>query len=219
MTVNKAQARPFGRPGVAASLLALALGTSGAWAQSGSGYAAPGGPAGGAAQAPAAQGASAQGLIPADRGFLQRAATSGLFEVEAARLAAEQSQDEEVKRFAATLVEQQAAANQELVGLAQVKGVTLPTTLPAAKRRELERLSRNSGEYFDAVFVQDVGIREYQRDLRQFREASRKARDPELRAWAAKMIPTLERHVSEARSLPAARRTRNNILNGPDTSS
>ena len=152
------------------------------------------------------QDAQGRSAATQDHQFMQRAAVSGLFELEAARLAAEKAQDEAVKRYAAMLVEQHTAANQELSTLAQSKGQTLPTTLPMGKRRELERMGRLSGAAFDSAFVQNVGIREHRQDIRQFREVSRRDGDPELKAWANKMLPTLEQHLSQAQALPAARR-------------
>lgn len=145
-------------------------------------------------------------LAPADRNFLMRAAGSGLAEVEAARMAADRAQDEAVKRYAAMLLEQHEAANRELSSLAQSKGVTLPTSMPAGKRRELNRIGREKGEDFDALFVQSVGVREHRQDVRLFREASRNAKDPEVKAWAAKMLPALEQHLRQAQALPAAKR-------------
>ncbi len=182
---------------MAGSALAQAAGT-------GAGTPAAGG-SGSAASAAGSTAAQAGPLAAADRNFLVRAAGSGLAEVEAARLAADKAQDAGVKRYAAMLVEQHSAANQELMGLAQSKGLSLPTSAPAGKRRELNRLNREKGEDFDALFVQN-GVREHKQDVRLFREASRNAKDPEVKAWAAKMLPTLEQHLREAQALPAAKR-------------
>ena len=188
----------------AVALVALlgVWGAGSANAQPASAGAAAGGKAG--ASAPSAS-ASQGSLSAADRNFLMQAAASGLVELEAARLAADKAKDEAVKRYAAMLVEQHTAANQELMELAQSKGLTLPTTAPASKRRDLNRLNRASADDFDATFVQMVGMREHRQDVRLFRDASRNAKDPEVKAWAAKMLPTLEKHMKEAQALPAAK--------------
>jgi len=204
-----------GRVGVVLATLALMAG--GALAQgagtsggTGAGMGSSGsasGAASGTGSAPSTGKAAESGrLAQADRNFLIRAASSGLAEAEAARLAADKAQDEAVKRYAAMLLEQHEAAHKELTSLAQSKGLSLPTSVPAAKRRELNRLDREKGEEFDAAFVQTVGVREHRQDVRLFREASRNAKDPEVKAWAAKMLPTLEQHLSQARALPAAKR-------------
>lgn len=192
---------------VTAVWVTLALVGGGAFAQGTAGGASASGGSGGAAgTASSSAAAGSSTLAAADRTFLMRAAADGLFEVEAARLASDKTKDEAVKRYAAMLVEQHTAANQELMDLAQGKGLTLPSGITGGKRRELDRLKRATGEEFDATFVQTVGIRDHRGDVGRFREASRTAKDPEVKAWATKMLPILERHVSEARALPAAKR-------------
>lgn len=180
------------------ALLALALAAGGASAQ---------GAAGGGGGTMAAAGSGS--LNAGDRNFLLRAAEDGLFEAEAARLAADKAKDEAVRRYAAMLLEQHTAANQELMALAQSKGLALPSSIVGGKKRELDRLQRASGDEFDANFVQTVGMRDHRGDLGRFREASRNARDPEVKAWATKMVPILERNVMEARALPAAQKPMN----------
>ncbi len=199
-----------------ACMLALSLAAGSAWAQSSTGAS---GGASGAGIAPSGsaqtsnsaqgQGQGTQGdtaLATADRNFIMRAAASGLFEVEAARLAADRAQDESVKRYAAMLVEHHSAANQELMALAQSKGLSPPARLPGGKRRELDKLQRTDDARFDAEFVRQIGVKEHRQDVRLFSEASRNAKDPELKAWAAKMLPTLEKHLSQAQSLQPATR-------------
>lgn len=193
------------------ALAALVFSAGGAMAQAGA--AAAGAPSygPGASQGAAATGAQpgqggSNSLAPADRNFLMRAAASSLVELEAARLAADKAKDEEVKRYASMLVDHHTAANQELMALAQSKGLNLPTSLSGGKQRELTRLNRASGDDFDAAFVQGMGVREHRQELRLFREASRNAKDPDIKAWAAKMLPELEQHLTQARALPAARR-------------
>src|SRR5215468_9173794 len=78
----------------------------------------------------------------AHRSFLQEAAEGGLAEVELASLAPKRAQRSEVKRFAATLARDHAAANQKLQALAQRDGVTLPRTLDAQHQLVEERLKR-----------------------------------------------------------------------------
>ncbi len=78
----------------------------------------------------------------------------------------------------------------------------LPSRLAPAQQRELDRLRQLKGDSFDREFLRTVAMREHQQDLRRFQTASRSARDSDLRAWAGQMLPTLERHLSQARELP-----------------
>lgn len=145
---------------------------------------------------------AASGLAAGDRRFMWGAAASGLFEVEAARLASSKATDPALQRYASMLVEDHTAANEELRRLASAKGMDLPTRPNAGQRRTLDRMARSTGEDFDREFLRSVAMREHQRDIRQFEAASRNAQDPEVKAWAAKVLPTLARHLSQAQQLP-----------------
>lgn len=134
-----------------------------------------------------------------------KAASDELFELEMSRLAAEKSSAPDLKIYAGKLVEQHLAVQQELAALAQSKGLVLPNTLSAARQREMMRLQSLTGEDFDRQYFQAVGLRAHRHNIRLFSDASRKAQDPDVRAWASKMLPALTQHLGDARALPSAR--------------
>lgn len=146
--------------------------------------------------------AGAGQLSASDRRFVLDAAASGLFEVEAARMASSRAADPELQRYATMLVEDHTAAHEDLRRLASAKGLQLPGQPAGARQRALDRLSRLSGADFDHEFLRSVAMREHQRDIRSFQAASRVAQDPEIKAWAARVLPTLDKHLSQARQLP-----------------
>ena len=159
---------------------------------------------------------SASGSVPAltsktstlssgDRTFLLRAAADELFEFEMSRLAMERTTADDLKAYATKMVGQHTEVQQQLNALAQAKGLVLPNTLGSMRQRELDRLQALSGEEFDREYFQRVGLRAHRQNIKLFRDASRLARDPDVRSWASKMAPAHEQHLAEARSLPSAR--------------
>ena len=112
-----------------------------------------------AAKSPApAQGAAKAGskLSAADKTFMMNAAKGGMMEVEWGKLAAQNGQNADVKKFGQTMVDVHTKANDELKTLASTKGVDLtkitvePETLKAmplklVHRRTLMPLSRQNG--------------------------------------------------------------------------
>ena len=184
-----------------ASLLSLAM--SAAWAQgsgAGSGGQSPttAQPGAGTRSTPKAK------LARADRRFIEEAASSGMMEVQAAQLAATRSTDRAVKSYAATLAEQQGAANNELMQLAASLGLELPAALQRSARHELERLGKRTGAEFDREFVREIGIKEHERDIRRFQKASKDVKEPQLKAWIDRTLPMLQQHLAEAQKLPQA---------------
>lgn len=143
-------------------------------------------------------------LARADRKFIQDAAASGMFEVEVAQLGASKATDAGVKSYASMLVDHHTAANNELVQLANSKKVELPAAPPRAMRRDVEKLGKKSGADFDRDFVREVGIKAHEKDIKNFQKASEQVKDPQLKAWVDKTLPTLREHLAQAQKLPQA---------------
>jgi putative membrane protein len=147
-------------------------------------------------------------LARADRKFIDRAAGDGMFEVQVGQLAASKASDPQVKSFASMLVDQHTAANNELVKLANAKGVELPAAPKHSLRREMDKLGMHSGADFDARFVREVGIKDHEKDIKMFEKAGKEVKDPELKAFIARTLPTLREHLAAAQKLPQAGKKR-----------
>ena len=133
--------------------------------------------------------------------FVQEAAEGGMFEVEIARTAVERATDPAVKSYASTLVTQHSAANEELKDLAKKRNIDIKKELPSDKRQSIDRLGKRSGGDFDKQFLEIAGVKEHEKDIKMFEKASKDAKDPQLKAWIDKTLPTLREHLAEARKL------------------
>lgn len=146
-------------------------------------------------------------LSESDRHFVLEAAGAGLYRLEAARIAELRASDPMLKAYAAMLVQQNSAANDELRALAQLRGVVWLGAPPAGRRELLHKaLAGLSGEAFDRRFAELVGVAEHQADLLLFEAAGRTVEDPTLRAWAERMVTALHHHLASARQLPLLQR-------------
>lgn len=142
--------------------------------------------------------AGPSGLDKADRDFIEKAAAGGMLEVAWGKLAEAKSQNADVKAYAAMLQKDHGAANDELKALAQSKGVTLPTTLPSKEQKELDKLSK--AKHFDEEFTEE-NVKDHKKDVKEFEKASKDAKDPDVKAFAAKTLPTLQNHLKQAEAL------------------
>jgi putative membrane protein len=193
--------------------LTLALSAGLASAQTSHGGSGTGSSATGGQAAPAAQPGTGtrnaettkdDQLARADRKFIQEAAEGGMFEVQAAQLAASKAASPEVKSFATKLVDEHTTANNELVQLANARKVELPAGPPRSKRNDIEKLGKLSGSEFDQQFVREVGIKDHETDIKKFEKASKDVKDPQLKAWVDKTLPHLREHLAMAQKLPQA---------------
>ncbi|MEJ5990232.1 DUF4142 domain-containing protein [Ramlibacter sp. PS3R-8] len=196
---------------IVAALIALGFSFAAAQAQTtGSGSSATGGQA-----APMAQPGAGTRNVPTrkddkvargDRKFIEEAAGSGMFEVQVSQLAASKATDPNVKSYASMLVDHHTAANNELVKIANARGVELPAAPPRALRKDIEKLGKKNGADFDKDFVREVGIKAHEKDIKKFQGASKDVKDPELKAFVDKTLPQLREHLAAAQKLPQAKK-------------
>ncbi|RYX89236.1 MAG: DUF4142 domain-containing protein [Comamonadaceae bacterium] len=134
-----------------------------------------------------------------DQDFFSKAGAGGMYEVEAGKLAQNKGQSDGVKSFGGMLVKDHGMANDELKALAAKKGAALPPALPADKQKKLDMLSK--ARDFDKAFVDQVGLDDHKVDIALFEKTSRDADDAEVKAFAAKTLPTLKAHREHAEGL------------------
>jgi putative membrane protein len=126
--------------------------------------------------------------------FAVKAANGGMFEMEMAKLAQEKSQNAQVKEFADMMIKDHSAANEELKALASRKNITLPTTLGKDKQEDVDEMAKLSGAEFDKKYV-DAMVEDHEEDVKLFQEASISSEDPDLKTFAGKTLPTLQKHL------------------------
>ena len=71
-------------------------------------------------------------------------------------------------------------------------------------RREIDQLGKKNGDEFDRDFVRTVGVKDHEKDIKEFEKASKDVKDPELKAWVNKTLPTLKEHLAMAQKLQQA---------------
>jgi putative membrane protein len=143
-------------------------------------------------------------LAPADIKFLKQAAQNGIAEVEASKLAQAKATSAEVKSFAQHMVEDHMKANDELKALAASKGVEVPAGASITQRGKLKMLASSDGAKFDRRYADHFGVKAHEDTLKLFRNASEKAQDADVKAFAQKTLANLEQHLTMARTMQAA---------------
>jgi len=144
----------------------------------------------------------AKGSANGTQQFVNDAAQGGTAEVSLGRLAADKASDPDVKRFAQRMVDDHSKANDELTNIASSKGIQ-PSTNPDAKQQALmDRLGKLSGPEFDKAYMQAM-VTDHDHDVSEFQRYSRSGSDPEVKAWAAKTLPTLQEHQQLAKQTAA----------------
>jgi putative membrane protein len=147
--------------------------------------------------------AATTGTVAAsDRAFAREAAVGGMAEVDLGNLAKEKASSPDVKSFAERMVTDHSKASDELKQWASQNQVTLPTELNAKDKATHARLEKLSGAAFDKAYMRAM-LADHKADVAKFKTESKSARNPDLKDWAGKTLPTLEDHLKQAEDTAA----------------
>jgi putative membrane protein len=126
-------------------------------------------------------------LSQKDVSFIQKAAGGGQQEVENGKMAEKQGKSADVKRIGARMVADHTKANKELTGLANRKGVTFDT-------RGVRAQNIGAAD-FDRQYLKLLEM-DHKNDIAEFQKEAKSGDDRDVKAWAAKTLPTLQEHLA-----------------------
>jgi putative membrane protein len=139
-----------------------------------------------------------------DTSFVADAASGGMHEVELGKIAAVKAKDPAVKKFAERMVTDHTKANEALKVAAKAANIPVPDRMNAKNQEEVERFKNYPGENFDRDYAKHM-VMDHEKDVAAFTRASKEAKNPQIRDFAAAMLPTLQEHLKMAKELPGQR--------------
>jgi putative membrane protein len=157
-------------------------------------------PAGAASSSTASSSSSAS--ANADQDFIANAAKGNRAEVTLGKMVESKTKDPSVRQFAQQMVKDHTTALNELTQLAQSKNITLPEGLPDDATALQSKLSSATGKALDKDYM-DSMVDDHKKDVSEFQDASQNAKDPDVKQWAAKTLPTLQAHLQKAEQIDA----------------
>ena len=143
-------------------------------------------------------------MSSADKKFMMTAAMGGMAEVEMARLALQKSGSDSVKQYAQKMIDDHTAANNELMQVASMKGVTLPAQPDARHMAMMAKMQKLSGTEFDMMYVKEAGVKAHQDMEKLFMKESMSGKDMDAKAFATKTLPAVRMHLQMARDMMAS---------------
>lgn len=137
------------------------------------------------------------------KAFVEQAAVSGLFEIEAAKLALTKSQSASIRAFAEEMIKDHQAMSAELKTAVQdARGeFTLPTQLDEKHQQMLDQLrTASTGADFEAAYVQSQ-VKAHEAALGIFTAFATDGDQTALRDFAGRQVPVLQMHFDHAKQL------------------
>jgi putative membrane protein len=144
--------------------------------------------------APPRQTAAVSTVAAADQMFVMDVAKDGMAEVELGKLASEKASNAKVKAFGQKMVVDHGKANDELKTVATSQHLTLPTAIDPGHKAVYDRLVKLSGAEFDRSYVREM-VAGHKKAVDALSRESASGKDAEVKAWAAKTLPTIREHL------------------------
>jgi putative membrane protein len=132
-----------------------------------------------------------------DQQFIDEAAKGNRAEVELGKLVESKAKDPSVKQFAKMMQTDHAKALSQLEQIAQSKNLTLPDGIPDDAQDLETKLNSESGKDLEKDYM-DGMVKDHQKDVQEFKDATQNLQDNEVKQWAEKTLPTLQKHLQKA---------------------
>lgn len=135
-------------------------------------------------------------------GYMSMAASSDMFEIESSRLALERSRNASVRSFAQMMIDHHTRTSAEMMDVARQAGLTPPPPqLLPPQAAALERLQATQFADFDVAYKREQ-VAAHEQALMLHQNYASQGDLPPFRALAARTVPIIQSHLTQARNLP-----------------
>jgi len=136
-----------------------------------------------------------------DSSFARQACQASAAEIEIGKMAALNTRNKAIRKFAQVLSDDHASAEKELSTLFARKQMPPEAEFAEGFQHSVQRLAELKGGAFDAAFKQQV-IEDHEKAISLFERQAEQGTDPDLKAFAERRLPQLQEHLAMARLLP-----------------
>jgi putative membrane protein len=130
-----------------------------------------------------------------ERAFITKAMEGGMAEVQLGQLAQQKSESNDVKQFAAKMVNDHGQMGDKwFKPVAQQMGINPPSGPSKKDKKEIEKLQGLSGQDFDREYI-TMMVKDHQKDLKDFQSEAQAAQDPTVKQIADKGSQVIQQHL------------------------
>lgn len=138
-------------------------------------------------------------LAVSDKQFLSDAIKGDTAEITLGQLAAQKGASDGVRSFGQTLVTDHSKTKNEATALAAALEVNVSGGVAREAQQELDKLQHLTGPEFDKEFVSFM-VTEYEKVISEFKQKAGEG-NRQVPQLAAKVLPTLQKHLQLVQSL------------------
>jgi putative membrane protein len=133
-----------------------------------------------------------------DSDYLVAAAEVDMKEIELGKLAQTKSTNPDVKALGKMMEDAHSKALADLKATASKKNISIPESSTENVQDAYKDLNDKTGHDFDKAYA-DMMVDGHEKTIDKMEKASEKANDPDIRMWAANMLPELRKHLEHAK--------------------
>ena len=134
--------------------------------------------------------------------FAGEAAEGGMLEVKLGQLAKEKGTAGSVKELGSMMATDHGKANDELKAVAKKNNISLPAALSDKSQKMYDGLAAKKGSDFDKAYAAMM-VDDHNEDIPKFQSEADGGQNADLKAFAAKTLPTLKHHLEMSNSTKA----------------
>lgn len=139
-------------------------------------------------------------VAAADKNFMVAAAEGGMLEVRLGEITQKKGAKQDVKEFGAMMVADHGKAGEDLKAVAAKLDVKLPADLDAKHKAIVDKLDTLSGSAFDKAYLDEM-LKAHMKDASAFEDASKTAKDPDVKAFAQRTLPVVQAHLAKVKAM------------------
>lgn len=133
--------------------------------------------------------------------FADKVATSDRFEIETSQMALKKTKDEKLRDYANMMIEDHGKSTKQLTQIAGAKKIKPTPKLDAEQQKMMTELKGAAAvAAFEQAYLKGQ-VAGHERTLATLQAYSDRGTDAKMKGFAKQMIPIVQRHLEEARTL------------------
>jgi len=132
--------------------------------------------------------------------FAKTLAAGGTAEITFSKLAETKVEPGKLKNFASMMIRDHTKAADTLKAIAQKENITLPDSMDADHQKKYADISKMSGTAFNEAYVK-LMVADHKGAVSLIQNESQNGKDSTLKAFATKILPTIQMHLKGATGL------------------
>jgi putative membrane protein len=135
-----------------------------------------------------------------EQDFVNLAAQTDMTEAHLGQMAEEQSSSQAVKDYAQMLVTDHTNDYKQLCADAEKAGLTVPKGIDEKHNKTIAMFEKLKGGAFDHHYIHEMAVG-HEAAIAAYKKEVQEGQNPDIKAYAAQALPTLEKHLNGAKDL------------------